>query len=196
MLQIFNRVLGVLAGLLIGSAAFAATLLPVGFISWDVNIPGSVGTFDIVNLTGPNAAPPDFSITTPLSLSSLSLTVQFSDGSTQLFGSSYFTLGLDGLSFDGGVIPIGGTNPLPTDAVLTGVFSTTTVNISGGGTETILPGFMAHIIPSAGLTLNDLDLAVIYATVDAGTGLPEPSSLLLAGLGLLGLMWRAGQRTF
>jgi hypothetical protein len=32
-----------------------ATPIPLGFVSWDVMVPGSFGEFDIVNETGPNS---------------------------------------------------------------------------------------------------------------------------------------------
>src|SRR6516165_7982584 len=58
--------------------------IPIGFISYDVNIPRSVATLDISNQTGPNASVfPDmtFPVTTPVNLSGLSLTVDLSNGS-------------------------------------------------------------------------------------------------------------------
>lgn len=55
---------------------------PVGILSWDVFFPGNAGAFDILNLTGPNALPPDFPITTAVHLSNLSLAVNFGGKST------------------------------------------------------------------------------------------------------------------
>ena len=114
-------------GLLIGALAVCvpatAGIIPVGFISWDVTFPGNAGEFDILNLTGPNsdALPAfDFPILTEVNLSSLSLTVNFVGGGSHVFGPGYFTLASDGESENGTAIPIGGTNPLPTGATLTG----------------------------------------------------------------------------
>ncbi len=83
---------------LLGIAALCAYMasaatMPIGFLAWDVNFPANAGEFDIVNLTGPNSVPPDFPVTSTVSLSSLNLVVDFGDGSTQTFGpgSGYFT---------------------------------------------------------------------------------------------------------
>ncbi|MGH9663852.1 MAG: hypothetical protein ACRD9L_05475, partial [Bryobacteraceae bacterium] len=119
-LQVFCVALTILA------VSASADTLPAGFVSWDVNFPGNAGQFDIINQTGPNSSVlPDttFPISTTVSLSSLSLLVDFSNGTSHTFGSSYFVLSADGISFDGSPIPIGGTNPTPTDATLTGTFS-------------------------------------------------------------------------
>src|SRR5215831_4903497 len=119
-----NRVRGgcttsiILASCLFAGTTTAATF-PSGFISWDIVFSGNAGQFDITNQTGPNASVfPDttFPIATKLALSSLSLMVDFSNGSHTTFGSSYFTLSADNQSFDGSPIPIGGTNPLPISA--------------------------------------------------------------------------------
>ena len=102
-------------GFLAWSSAEAAPI-PLGYISWDVNIPGSFGQFDIVNQTGPNSTyPPDttFPVTNTVLFSDLSLTVHFTDGTTSVFGPSYFTLNADGESLDGSPIAIGGSLPLP-----------------------------------------------------------------------------------
>ena len=53
----------------VGSAQ--AVLIPIGVLSFDVTIPGSTAQFDITNLTGPNASPPDFPVTTAINLSSV-----------------------------------------------------------------------------------------------------------------------------
>jgi hypothetical protein len=170
------------------AAAFASTI-PIGYVSWDVVFPGNSGSFDIINLTGPNALPPTFPVTTSVNLSSLALHVDFSNGTSTDFGSSYFTLAADGLSFDGAAIAIGGANPLPTFAHLTGTFSPLTINLSGGGTTTILSSFSADISPSTGRTLADGDLAIINAT-EGTTTVPEPTTMTLLGTGLLGLISR------
>jgi hypothetical protein len=194
MSKFLSRSIGALAFSAVCATSAGATTVPLGYVYWGVNIPGSVGNFNIQNNSGANSDPVDFPITTALSLSSLSLTVHFAGGGTTVFGSSYFTLGLDGFSFNGGDIGIGGANPLPTDATLTGSFSTTSVNITGLGAQTIAPNFSASILPSVGSTLSDFDFALINveARTPGGTGgtAPEPSSLLLVGLACaLALKW-------
>jgi len=176
-----------LAACFLSSGILAATI-PVGFVTWDVTFPGNAGSFDITNQTGPNASVfPDttFPITTKLNLSSLSLSVTFSDATTTVFGASYFTLAADGESFDGNSIAIGGKNPLPTSATLTGTFSPLLVTLNSGGTQSIGSSFSATISPSSGPTLSDGDLAIINATTGV---VPEPRGtgmLVLIGLVVL-----------
>ena len=174
--------------LLIASMAFGASI-PIGFISWDVHAPGSAGAFDISNETGGNATVfPDqtFPVVTPVSLGSLSLLVNFNDGSSQTFGPGYFTLLPDG-SFDGSDIPIGGANPLPVDATLTGTFSPTTIVENDGSVHTIDPGFSTFFSDSPNLV--DGDLGIIYANESSGA-VPEPAfvSWMLLGTFFLALI--------
>ena len=171
-----------------GSKSASAANIAAGFIAWDVNFPGNAAEFDIINQTGPNASiAPDstFPITSELALSGLGLTVHFSNGSTMVFGPSYFTLGSDGESFNGSPIPIGGTNPLPTSATLTGNFSPLAITLnSGGGSQSILSGFSSTVTPSSGSTLADGDLALInVTTATVTTTVPEPGTWLLTILG-------------
>jgi hypothetical protein len=182
-----------LAGILAISSH--AAVLNIGDISWDITFPGNSGTFDIANFTGADELAPDFPVATPVHLSSLSLLVHFSNGSATTFGSSYFTLAADGLSFDGNPIAIGGTNPKPISATLTGFFSPTTLNVTGSGTQTIDSSLSATILPSSGTTLADGDLALLVAGPPGVvvSGAPEPSSalLLIAGTLLLAAArWR------
>ena len=166
-----------LAGGLALSTAQAAPI-PLGYISYDVNIPGSFAQFDIVNETGPNSTfPPDptFPVTTTaqFTLSSLSLVVDFSDGSSKTFGPSYFTLGSDGESLDGSPIAIGGTTPNPISAVLTGMLSPTTLDVAGTSTSVDSSFDPATITDSP--ILVDGDLAIINAELaSSGPAVPEP----------------------
>ena len=118
--------------------------------------------------------------------------MDFIGGSSKTFGSSYFTLAPDGLSLDGSAIPIGGTNPLPTDATLQGVFSPLTIGLTGGGTDTINSSFTAEVLPKIGSSsLQDGDLVVIDASSIGTSAVPEPSSLaLVASLIALALLWK------
>ncbi|HEX4810848.1 MAG TPA: PEP-CTERM sorting domain-containing protein [Bryobacteraceae bacterium] len=181
----FSRLIPViLAAGIFSATAFSATI-NVGYVAFDVSNP-PLAEIDIGNLTGPNSALPDFPITTALSLSNLSLTVDFSSGGPATFGpsSGYFTLSSDGLSFDGQDIFNSVTNPV-TQVTLTGDFSSTTIT-SGGSSITIDPSFTATITDSSGI-LADGDAALILATT-AGTtppGVPEPGTYALFGIGLL-----------
>jgi hypothetical protein len=166
-------------------ATLQASTIVVGYISWDVNFPANAGEFDIVNETGPvNGNNPTFPISNIENLSDLMLTVTFNDGSIVAEPSTYFTLSPDGESFDGTAIPIGGTNPIPVSATLTGDFSPLIVDLFGGGSDAILPTFTTTFSDSP--TLVDGDLGIIYATTGIET--PEPGTWMLAGLGILCLI--------
>ena len=55
---------------LLPAVAFAVTV-PIGYVAWDVTIPGTTGEFDIVNETGPNSSgDATWPVTTSLHLSS------------------------------------------------------------------------------------------------------------------------------
>lgn len=183
-----------LAGILLVPAAIA-TDIPVGFVSYDIT-GTNVAQFDIVNQTGSNSSTfPDttFPVTNSISLSGLSLTVDYTGGFSAVFGSSYFTLNADGLSFDGG--PLSTLNGPPSglfgaiDAVLTGNFSTTSFQLNDGSTVTVDPSFSATISDPGGLTNGDF--AIINATT-GGSGppppVPEPSTWIMMGTGLAGLL--------
>ena len=142
-----------------------------------MTIPGSFGEFDIVNETGPNSSLPTWPVSTEVQFSTLSLTVNFSDGSTQVFGPSYFTLNIDGESLDGTSIAIGGVSPQPVMATLTGDLTPTTITVNG------TPTTVAAAFDTA--TITDLPVLVDgdFAIINAETGvvpppIPEPNMTL------------------
>lgn len=167
----------VVLGLCFAPPLAQATPIPLGFVSWDVTVPGSFGQFDIVNQTGPNSSPPTWPVSTEVQFSSLSLVVDFSDGSTTTFSSSYFTLNPDGESLDGTSIPIGGVSPQPTSATLTGDLTPTTIDVNGTPTTVDSSFDTATILPSLPPDLADGDFAIINAETGA-PGIPEPDMTL------------------
>lgn len=199
MLQITRKVATFLGVGAMFAAAAVAGQVPIGYISWDVSFPGNAGQFDITNLTGPNSAPPEFPITTSLNLSNLSLSVDFVGGGTEVFGSTSFTLSSDGLSFDGTAIPIGGTNPEPLDATLTGTFNPT--SISDPGPDSVTGTFSTFFSDSTDPNDNtngflvDGDLGIIYATEVTSSATPEPGTWLLLATGFGGLMVMRGSKS-
>lgn len=202
-----RKLLCFLAIFLLGAATAPSAFAQenIGYISFDLVTPPGEAEFDIVNLTGPaNDLPTTFDVLTAVSLSSLSLDVKFSSGPDEVFGSSYFTLAADGLSFNGTPKSTGIANPTGFDgaisATLTGDFSTTTMTLdngsgSPGGTFTSAATFSATISGSgASGALSDGDFAVIVAepgSVGPPPATPEPETLVMVGTGLVGL---AGMR--
>ena len=176
------------------ASAAQADSIDLGYVSFDVTGSGTAQV-DIVNLTGPNSialGDASFPVTTSVGFDLTSLSLDFSDGTSKTFGSSYFTTSADGLSLDGSPISIGGLSPSVLDATITGTFGTTALSLSGGGSATISPSFTATITDSAG-ALQNLDLALITATTTTSgggggtTSVPEPDglALMLTGVGLL-----------
>jgi hypothetical protein len=128
-------------------------------------------------------------VTTLVDLSSLVLTVHFSDGSTVVEPGSYFSLALDGQSFNGTPIGIGGTNPQPVSATLTGTLSPTTITLFDSSTDTISDSFTATVLPSSPPDLADGDLAIIYASTGGTSPVPEPGTMIPMALGIgLGML--------
>jgi len=186
--QSLKRVAFAGAFLAIFSLSAWAGEVAVGYMSWDVDFPGNAGQFDVTNNTGANSTPypdPTFPIASTLLFdqTSLNLSVDFTAGPSASYGpGTYFSTDLDGQSLDGTAIPIGGTNPEPIDATLTGNFLSTSITLNDGSTATILPGFSVTV-SDTDPNLVDGDLAVIYATI-APSGVPEPSTWMLFSLGL------------
>ena len=180
--------------LLLPSAGHAEPL-PLGYVVWDVTDPGVSGQFDIVNQTGPNASGDGtWPVDTAASFANLALMVHYNNGTSSVFGSGYFTLGGDGLSFDGTPIAIG-AGVLPTDATLSGVFGTTRVSLFDGQTVTLMPSFTSTIAFDAG-GLADGDFQLIEATQTIAAPVPEPETagLMLMGLAALALARRGSMR--
>jgi hypothetical protein len=185
----FERLCILLAAAGLLPAVASANQIPIGYFSWNVTS-GITGEFDILNQTGPNSSDPTWPVTSTINLESLSLTVDFTHDRTEVFGPAYFSLGLDGISFDGATIPTGLFIAKPIDATLTGAFSPTDLTLFDGSTVSILPTFSVTIESSAGVgdPLLDGNLAIIEATT-----IPEPSYrfLVLTCLGVLLLFRKA-----
>jgi len=183
-------------------AVASADMIPLGYLSYDVTVPGTTAEFDITNQTGPNSTLlPDstWPVATPVPFTITSLTVDFNNGSSMVFGPASFTLGADGLSWFGSSLDISGTNPQPTDATLVGTFDGSTITLNDGTFWTESPLSFATSTGagdpeiadpsgpcSTGIALGclqDGDLAVIYATATAPAPVPEPATwTLLAGV--------------
>lgn len=195
------RSLGAASLLLAGGIATQtaqATPIGIGYMSFD-QLTGTTAAFDITNLTGPNSAldPIDFPVSTPVTLSNLNLVVNFSDGTNLTFTQPDFALSLDGLSYDGPTVAVGGAVQ-PVSATLNGILSPTSLNI--GSMVTVNASFSpATITDVTGGPLFDGDFAEIFATtavVTPPSGVPEPPTplLMLAALAGIGFARRGAKR--
>src|SRR5579871_2826931 len=110
----FFSIAGLAAAGIIASAQAHAALVPLGDVVFDVGT-STTATIDILNFTGANSFAPFFPVTTTVTLSGLTLLVNFSDGSSHTFTQSDFTLSADGQSYDGPTVALGGT-AVPTKA--------------------------------------------------------------------------------
>jgi hypothetical protein len=168
----------------------SADQIGVGLLTYDA-ISASDNEFDITNLTGTDAFPPDFPITTQLDISVTSLVVDLAGGSTiTLPGSDFTTVDSEGdEDCTGAGCNLFGDNI--TSATLTGTFSPTT-GLSGlpAGDTGIEAAFTTTITPACGTTYLDAgcDAAEIYATGTSTTTAPEPGILALVGIGITGLL--------
>jgi hypothetical protein len=173
-----SRVLVVFALGAVLSQIMLAGTVNIGFL--DFSIP-STGQFDIYNQTGSNSVDALFPVTTPVPLSDLSLTVNFSNFTAETFGpdSAYFTPTGD-LSFIGQPLA---TSLSVSSAILTGTFDETSLMLDDGSAVTVQPDFTAILEDPSG-TLQDGDYALIEASTIAT---PEPPMVVLMACFLCGL---------
>lgn len=196
----FRSIVISLAAITIFSIAAQADQFVVGLFSWDVIAPGNFAKFDISNQTGANSSAPGdptFPVSTFLSFSGLGLTVHFTDGTSLGFGPSYFTAHsspADG-GFDGGDFAIGGANPLPDFAQLTGLLSPTSATLNDGSSVSLQSSLVVTTLGSiGGGALSDGDIAPIYAQTGTGSVVPEPSYRALLPILLAGAAFAARKR--
>ncbi len=177
--------------------AASATAIPVGLLSFDEN--NGTFAFNVTNLTGLGALPPDYPITTPLTITVSALTADVKGGGTLTVPGSAFETDAFGNV----------TCTAPGDAGSAGcnfaAYSLSTAVLSGtfnpiSGLAGLPPGFVgiqgaftATLLPSAGTTLTAGDFVNIEATLvqpETGSPVPEPSTAILMEVGLFGLFAR------
>jgi mannan endo-1,4-beta-mannosidase len=159
-------------------ASVNATPVPIGVLSFDQAMSNSTtGVFNILNLTGISALPPDFPVVIAVQFIDPSLTVEFVGGGTTTLTGFQFVSDGNGGFLGQSLFDIAGT-PIAS-AILSGMISPTTLMLSDGTTvqDEI---FTAMLQPSAGSSLQFSDTAVINA--DAA---PEPGTWTLLGAGAL-----------
>ena len=143
-MRLATRILLLSLALGLFSAVACASDVPVGFISYDF-IGGGLAEFDITNQTGPNSSTyPDqtWPVSNSISLGSLSLTVYYTGGGSFVYGSGYFSLEPDGLSWAGPQVP---DTTLFSSATLTGTFNPTLFDLNDGSQFNANVNFSATI---------------------------------------------------
>ena len=182
------RVLLALLAVFAFSAIASADDFGVGILSLDPSSTGTGDEFDIQNLTGSADLPPDYPVATPVTFDTISLTLNFEDGTTETLSASDFTADGFGDFFGNGSFDLAG-DPI-TSATLTGTLSPTTITLSDGTTETLAGTYTATMTDPSGGPLEEFDAAEIFASTGSVVTTPEPgtSFMLLFGIaGLLGL---------
>jgi hypothetical protein len=180
----------------------SADQIGVGLLTYD-SIDASTSQFDITNLTGTNSFAPDFPVSTLLSITVTSLTVNFTSGPALVLpGSAFTTVDAAGdVNCTGAGCNLFGDSI--TSAVLTGTFSPTT-GLAGlpAGDTGILAAFTTTITgggcdPAAAILVAGCDAAIINATGTSGvTPAPEPGTLGLVGIGMIALLFVGRRRLF
>jgi hypothetical protein len=193
MQRILTRLMLTLLAVGLLSAVAHADNIPVGDLSYDA-ISSTSSQFDITNLTGANSFPPDFPITTTLTISVTQLVVDLLGGGTITLPGSDFTVVDPGGDVDCTGAGCNLFGDAITSATLTGTLSPTS-GLGGlpAGDSGILAGFTTVITPDAvnctGGTLDaGCDTAIINATGTGKSTVPEPGTWGLVGIGLVGLM--------
>jgi hypothetical protein len=169
--------------------AASADSIGIGLLSYD-SISASQDQFDITNLTGTDAFPPDFPITSLLTLSVTDLLVDFTSGpSLDLPGADFTSVDAGGdLDCTAAACNLFGDSI--TSATLTGTLSPTG-GLSGlpSPDTGLLANFSTTITPSCvdGTLEAGCDAMEIDATGTSGgtSATPEPGALSLVGVGLL-----------
>ena len=171
-----------LLSLAVFSTSVSASSIPIGLISLDPTGVASGALFDIQNLTGAAALPPDFPVTTDLNLNITSLTLAFTSGPPEVLTSSDFTSDGFGGFTGNNVFDLSTTSIV--SATLNGTFTPLSVSLAGGGSATLAGSFSAIVLPSSGTALTFYDNATITAPM-ALSPTPEPGSYLLMATGLI-----------
>jgi hypothetical protein len=180
--------------LIVGGFSGAASAAPIqiGLLSFDSD--GAISTFNITNLTGANALPPDFPLETLVTINVTSLIASTTSGNLTLGPGAFSTDASGNVNCTAaGDASTGGCNFAAytlTGATLAGTFSPVTgllglppgyVGIESAFTATLAPD------PNCGTELTaGCDITVISGTLVAQSqpAVPEPAAAMLLPLGL------------
>lgn len=190
MVRPLSKVLVLLFVISCCSGTASANTVGVGLLTFDSDTPTALAAFDILNLTGSNAFPTDFPITTQLTITVTNLVANIDGGGTlTLPGSDFSAVDPQG-DVDCTVVGDAGSGGCDfaaynlLSATLTGTLSPSTGLAGLPAGNSIVSAFTTTITPACGTDLTtDCDAAEIDATV-----LPEPSTWILFSTALIGLL--------
>src|SRR5262245_107611 len=168
----------------------AASAVPVGILSFDTLIPGpdGVNAFNIANMTGSFGLPPDFPVVDSLTFVDADLTATYADGTTTLVDLGNID---PGFADNGSLLFPDTANFL--SATLTFTLSSLQFLLADGSMfEAASSLVTVSLLPSGGSFLAPGDFVLIDVAEAPVTTVPEPSTALLFGSGLL--LWCSVQK--
>ena len=174
-----------------------AGVVSIGELTFDANTPTALATFDITNLTGLNAFPPDFPITTQLAITVTSLVANLQGGGTLTISGNDFSVvdpqGDLNCTVSGDAAS-GGCDFAAYD-IVSATLSGTLSPLSGlaglpPGVSALESAFATTITPNAGCGAGTtLTAGCDFAIINANTGtVPEPATWIPLATLLIGLL--------
>jgi hypothetical protein len=202
MQRILTRFMLALLAVGLLSVVAHADNIQVGDLSYDAaTLSATSASFDITNLTGDNALPPDFPITTPLTITVTQVVVDLLGGGSIVLPGSDFTVvdpqgdvdctaaacdlsgdSVVGATLTGTLTPTSGLSGLPAgdSGILTGFTTTISPGGCGDGSAVLETGCDTAIIDATGVSTSGGGGGTV--------GAPEPGTWGLMLIGFVGLL--------